>query len=199
MAVIHQQGTIRLDTDEYRDAIVTMVNSGDNVNLVALSNGYAWGDGHAGSMGTQVYTNIDIGTGIGEWQPGTQVSDEIATAIATACVLPVAGSSPTRAKDTTFTPSADYDGRPVRVAVSGTLSCTSTLLASQTAAIELRSDSGATPATPRAVQSFTLAGIAATLTVPFFMSYDVPAGDAVKFVTSGAGTVTIAHVNETPQ
>lgn len=182
--------------DRFAPALVSLLNGGDNVNLTALIDGLddwpapvnvpsfhpAW-----------LYTEVDKGTGVGEWQESS-----VPGAIADGLVaVPSAGTAASRTLNTTWTPSADHGGRPVRVSVSGTLACTSTLVLAQTAAVELRSDTATTPTTKRADATFTLGGVAASATVPFSVTYDVPAGHRVRLVTSGAGTVAITSVNET--
>lgn len=197
---------IQTDTGRWHLGRITHVVTGDVVHATLLSDGANWpeespGDGgYTAGIGARIRTGVDKGTLVGEWR---ELSDpgfpSVPAASATCSVLPVAGSSPSRTLNTNWTPSADYSSRPVRVAVSGTLSCTSTLVAPQTASVELRSDSAATPTTKRADATFTLAGLAATMTVPFFLEYEAPLNDKVRLVTGGAGTVAITSVTEQPR
>lgn len=196
-------------TSDTRTAIgvITFIVDGDIVNLVAFCDTEDdWPVTNIPSTvhPAHLYPNVAKGPGVGQWQEADlPVSASVMTAIAAAAIaagyvaVPTAGTSPARTKDAVFTPSADHGGRPVRLTVTGMLTCTSTLIAPETASIELRSDSTAAPTTKRADQSFTLSGVVATLTVPFFLSYDVPPGDTVKLVTGGQGAVAITSVNET--
>lgn len=84
--------------------------------------------------------------------------------------------------------------RPVLVTATGTW--TAAVTASGT--LTLQSDSGATPTTPRvdAQPAVTLA-LGVGLTVPWSMSYLVPAGHYYRLVTGGTGTFSITRINET--
>ncbi len=172
-------------------AVIIRVVSGDTVHLVPLMDtGDGWLVRTAPAIHrAELHENVSKGPDAGQWQDSV-VPDPIAAA-------PAAGVQSPRALDTTFTPSTSHGGRAVQLSVSGTLRCQSTLLSPQTAAVELRSDSQITPTTTRVDASFTLEGVVATCTVPFFLSYEVPAGETVRLVTSGAGTVTITAINET--
>lgn len=61
----------------------------------------------------------------------------------------------------------------------------------QTATVELRSDSAATPTTARTSATSNIIG-----TLRFELVYDVPPGDNVKLVSSGTGASTIANQTE---
>lgn len=89
--------------------------------------------------------------------------------------------------------------RPTKVNVTGTITMTSTLLGAQTAKIELMSDSSSSPTTVRGDQPAGLSGVAASTTVPWSMTYEVPAGDYYKLVTtlSANASASITYINET--
>lgn len=118
----------------------------------------------------------------------------LAEAIATREAVAEAGTSPTLALNQTRTPNAT---RPVRVTATGTLKVTSTLLLAQSAVVELRSDAQAVPAVVRGEQHAELSGVIASMTVPWCLTYDVPAGHSYRLVTIGDGTVTLLSINET--
>jgi hypothetical protein len=102
-------------------------------------------------------------------------------------------STPTRALDTAFQISTS---NAYMVFYTISISVTSTLLGSQAGAVELRSDSAATPTTARSKVSNTLSGVAATNTKEAVLCYLVPAGHYVKLVSSGAGTLSITSQTE---
>jgi hypothetical protein len=87
--------------------------------------------------------------------------------------------------------------RPTRVTATGTIALTSTLIAPQSAAVKLLSDNASTPTTSRGEQQASLSGVAASMTVPWSLTYDVPAGHYYSLSTSGAGTVALLTINET--
>lgn len=87
--------------------------------------------------------------------------------------------------------------RPTRVTATGTIKVASTLLLPQAAAVELRSDAQAEPGTVRGVQRAALSGVIATMTVPWCLTYDVPAGHSYRLATSGTGEVLLITLNET--
>ncbi len=103
-------------------------------------------------------------------------------------------ATPTRALATTFQPSAT---RPVMCTYTIEASVTITLLAGQTAQVELRSDTASPPTTVRAqvsVQASGVLGLARTDRQQ--LSYLCPAGHNIILVKSGAGTATIVSQNE---
>lgn len=87
--------------------------------------------------------------------------------------------------------------RPTRVTATGTIALTSTLITPQSATVELASDSATTPTTVRGSAPATLSGVVASLTLPWSLTYDVPAGHYYLLATSGAGTVALLTLNET--
>ena len=119
-----------------------------------------------------------------------------ATGDAGRCAVPAAGTSVSLALST---PRRASTTRPTRVTVYGTIALTSTLLTAQNATVELQADSSSTPTTTvGGPLTGSLSGVAASSTVPFTLSYDLPTGHYYQVVqTAGAGTVTITHVNET--
>lgn len=82
--------------------------------------------------------------------------------------------------------------RPTRVVATGSMSLTSTLLGAQTASVDLLSDSSNPPTTRRGRQPAGLSGVAATATVPWTLSYDVPAGHYYKLVTANTANASVA-------
>ncbi len=89
--------------------------------------------------------------------------------------------------------------RPTRVDATGSMSLTSSLLGSQTASVELLSDSSNPPTTRRARQPSALSGVAANVTMPWHVGYDVPAGHYYKLVpaASANASCSIDDINET--
>lgn len=69
MAVTGDIVTLKIDVGRVVPAIVTLVNSGDNVNLVAfLDVAGDWPNGSPSAHPAQIWTEIDKGTAVGEWQ-----------------------------------------------------------------------------------------------------------------------------------
>ena len=207
-----QPAVYRLGSSRYVQAVVTKVVSGDTVELVAFSDGSAWGDGDPASLGAKVYDSIALGTGVGEWQPGTLVDAAIAAAttnlatysyvdsgVAGRCAVPGAGSavgSPAFA-----TPRRPSTTRPTRVTVYGSFAMASTLLGPQSGTATLLADSSATPSTQVGVAPAALSGVAANATVPWTMTYDVPANHwyQVTVSVSANTTANLLHINEQVQ
>lgn len=115
-------------------------------------------------------------------------------------VTPTTGTS--RAIGTAWTPSAD---KPVLVVATVRISVTSTIGGASEAAIEMRSDSAATPTTRRCrAQNRATVSLAAILQVvdekTFTLVHLVPAGEKVilvKSVNTGTNTTTLEEVTET--
>lgn len=102
---------------------------------------------------------------------------------------PSAPTTPTRALDATFTPSAtDY------VLCLYTIELVAT--ATQTAQVELRSDAAVTPTVVRTSARLTLAATAVLTTIRQELVYIAAPGDNVKLVSSGAGTSSIVNQTE---
>lgn len=212
----------RLASSRYIQAIVTKVVSGDTVELVAYSDGSAWGDGDPASLGAKVYDSVAMGSGVGEWLPGTIVSAAVAAGTsglastsyvdtATAglateayvdsassgyVVVPAVGTTTTLALGTARRPSTT---RPTRVNAYGQIALSSTLLGAKSATVTLLSDSANPPTTSRGAQQFDLSGVVANVSPPWRLSYDVPTGHYYMLVASGpdAAGVSIQPVNET--
>lgn len=149
-------------------------------------------------------TTSYVDTAVAGLATAGSVADAIATAESYAatgdagrCAVPVAGTSVSLALSTPRRPSTT---RPTRITVYGTIALTSTLLAAQSATVELHADSSSTPSTTvGGPVTATLSGVAASMTAPFTLAYDLPTGHYYQVVqTAGSGTVTITHVNETP-
>ncbi len=89
--------------------------------------------------------------------------------------------------------------RPTKVTATGTMTLASTLLGAQTASVTLLSDSGTTPTTPRGNQSTALSGVVATVTVPWTLHYEVPAGHyyLLDDAASANASCAITYINET--
>lgn len=89
--------------------------------------------------------------------------------------------------------------RPTRVVATGSMSLTSTLLGAQTASVDFLSDSSNPPTTRRGRQPAALSGVAATVSMPWALSYDVPAGHYYKLVsvTSANASVALDDITET--
>lgn len=135
----------------------------------------------------QLFESVALGTGVGEWQPA-DLPEVLAAPAAAGVSQVLLGLNVARQPSST---------RPIRVTATGTIAVTSTPSTPQTAAVDLRSDSSGTPTTSRGQATATLSGVAASMTVPWSLTYDVPPGDSYKLVTSGAGTVTLLTINET--
>jgi hypothetical protein len=212
MPTLGQQAVYRLGSSRYVQAIVTKIVSGDTVQLVCFSDGSAWGDGDPASLGAKVYDSIALGSGVGEWQPGTLVGDAITAATtnlatysytdggdAARCALPGAGSGVSLALATPRRPSTT---RPTRVDVYGQFTLATALLAAQGATVVLQVDSSATPSTTVAGPLTVNNGIGTvgTAQIPWTMSYEVPTGhyyQVVQSATVGTGAASITHINET--
>jgi len=89
--------------------------------------------------------------------------------------------------------------RPTRVTATGSMSLTSTLLGSQTVSVDLLSDASNPPTTRRGRQPAGLSGVAASATMPWTLTYDVPAGHYYKLVTANTAgaSVSLDDINET--
>lgn len=176
---------------------------------------------------TWLYTSAAAGPGVGQWQAaelpadvaaaisaavaagtaglattaqleaataGLATNSALAEAIATREAVAAAGTSPPLGFNQTRIPNAT---RPVRVTATGKIRVASTLLLAQAAAVKLLSDAAAEPTTVRGDQPAELSGVIATMTVPWCLTYDVPAGHSYRLVTSGTGEVTLLAINET--
>jgi hypothetical protein len=105
-----------------------------------------------------------------------------------------AGSSITLALATKRTPSST---RATRVNASGSWTWSLSLAGTVAAGVELRSDALATPAAVRASQPFSRTlGVGVVVaqggTEPWFVSYDVPAGESYLVAATGAQAAGIA-------
>lgn len=97
---------------------------------------------------------------------------------------PGAPVTPARTLNANFTPS--LVGATL-VLYTIELQCT----ASQTSSVELRSDSAATPTTPRTSAVLTIAATGIATTVRQLLAYVVAAGDNVRLVSAGNGTTPV--------
>lgn len=89
--------------------------------------------------------------------------------------------------------------RPTRVDAYGTMTMVSTLLGPQSALVELMSDSNASPTAIRCSAPGALSGVAATVTMPWHVGYDVPANNyyLLAKTESANATVAITKITET--
>ena len=185
-------------------ALVTHVNSGDNINLVAaIDNSSDWPDpvNVPSSHPTWLYESVDKGTGVGEWQDAT-VPVAVTDAISTAADGRLANAgAPTSAGLTLGGSGVQLSStRPTRLNARLTASMTSTLLGPQNYTVELRCDSGSTPTTVVDDASGALSGVAATTDQPAKLSVLVPAGHYCRIVTSAASAnATVTLVAATKQ
>lgn len=206
-------------------AVVKIINAGtEEVNLVAFTDGVnPWPtvDVFNGIV-DGAYANVAKGTGVGQWQElavPQNIQDAIADAVsdilasyatesyvdaatAACCAVPAAGSSvssPALSSPALSSPRRPSTTRPTRVTVYADVALTSTLLAAQSATVELRADSSSTPTTAvGGPQTASLGGIAASATIPMTLTYDLPVGHYYTVVqTAGAGAVTITRIEET--
>ena len=215
--LLGQRVAYRTSSTRTVPALVTHVVSGDQVNLVGLvdiNSDWPTGEGVPGHP-CNLFTSVNKGTGVGEWQecdvePGTtSYVDSTVTELASTtyvdsgdagrCAVPGAGSAVS--SPALSTPRRPSTTRPTRVTVYGTIALTSTLLAPQSATVELQADSSSTPTTTvGGPLSASLSGVAASMTVPFTLTYDVPAGHYYQVVqTVAGGAVTLTHINEQVQ
>lgn len=107
-------------------------------------------------------------------------------------------STPARTLNTNFTPSAT---NATLCTYTISISCTMSLTAGQTGAVELRSDAVATPTTARCRVANTNAGaltigLALTNAQESVLTYLVPPGHNVRLVSSGNATISITAQSE---
>lgn len=201
-------------------AVVKIINAGtEEVNLVAFTDGVnPWPtvDVFNGIVDGS-YANVAKGTNVCQWQElavPQNIQDAITDAVsgilasyatesyvdaatAACCAVPAAGSSVS--SPALSSPRRPSTTRPTRVTVYADVALTSTLLAAQSATVELRADSSSTPTTAvGGPQTASLGGIAASATIPMTLTYDLPVGHYYTVVqTAGAGAVTITRIEET--
>lgn len=202
MPEVGQLVLYRLSSTRTCPAVIAQVVSGSTCHLdVMIDEATDWPNGSSWLSPVKMIESIDEGTGVGEWQVAVvpePIDDAISTAVAGVdlsgrTAVATAGTSPGIGLDTARQPSTT---RPVRVVATGTFALTSTLILPATGAVELRSDSASTPTTKRGAQVAQLSGVVASMTVPWSMTYDVPAGHYYKLVTSGTG-VALDTITET--
>jgi hypothetical protein len=200
-------------------------DQGLSITVDVYSDGGTWADGTHGGVIVRRFSGVTLGSGVGQYQmdlssmgslAGTsdlsavnssmqtllgEFSDPqfgnsaLLSAVTNCVVSPIAGSTISLALNTSRNPSTiRNDGRSTRVRVSGTW----TSLVTGTGIVELRSDSNTPPTTVRDNQTPGMSSVVA-ITVPWSLEYDVPAGHNYLVATSGVGTFTITHINETVQ
>ena len=149
----------------------------------------------AGFTGFATQGYVDAGLSELEGQLQAQVS----AAVDGCCIAPNAGESVAPNSMPFGAARRPNANRPVRVTASGTITIVSALLGSHSGSVTLQSDSTASPLAIRATAPAAVIGIAATLTFPWSLSYDVPAGHYYKLVTGGTANASFAlsYINET--
>jgi hypothetical protein len=191
--IVGQQATISWTNGRVHQAVITGIVSGTTVNLLVGNDDPAvtWDDpsGSPGYITWIPIAGVAKGAGLGEWQDIATPDPVLAGALAAA----FSDSTPTRALNANFTPSAT---RPVLCSYSGVWTGSLSLTGSQVGVIELRSDSAATPTTKRMdAQPQMSLGVAvalgSTIGIPWLLSYLCPANHPVRLVTSGAGTFAL--------
>jgi hypothetical protein len=217
MAHVGQRIVYRLASSDYRSARITKIESGTTVTLVAFTTGVDWDAGTPGGVPVVLFGEVAKGTSVGQWQDETTVDPSVSaeidadvaaeasardTAIATAaagrCAVPAEGSSVGLALNTPRQPHAT---RPVRLSVYGTWAWVLSAIGSQSGTATLKSDSASTPTNTHGVASCSR-GISVGVTVgdtgtmPWLMSYEVPAGHYYQIATTGTGTFAITHIDE---
>lgn len=202
MAHVGQRIIYRLASSDYRPACITAIVSGSTVNLVAFTTGDDWFPGMPGDIPASYVGGAAQGTAVGEWQEDTgvdpSVSAEIDADVAGRCAVPAEGSSVGLALNTPRQPHAT---RPVRLSVYGTWAWVLSAIGSQSGTATLKSDSASTPTNTHGVASCAR-GISVGITVgdtgtmPWSMSYEVPAGHYYQIATTGTGTFAITHIDE---
>lgn len=216
---------MQITSGRYSIGAISKIISGDTVNIVAFTDGAnPWPtiDTFNGLVAGSL-TSVTKGSGVGQWQE-VDVPDTVAAAMAAAvasitgfatesyvdaaisgipaddytalCACPAAGSAVS--SPALSTPRQPSTTRPTRVTVYAQVALTSTLLTPQSATVEMRADSGATPtAVVGGPLTVSLGGLAATTTAPMTFTYDVPVGHYYSVVqTAGAGAVTITRIEE---
>lgn len=144
------------------------------------------------SPATVVATAFDP-TQISVADPGVTIVQAIITPSTPRDPSTAVPSTPSRVLNTPFQPSTT---NAVMVFYTISIACTSTILASQTGLVQLKSDASATPTTVRSRASNTLGGVAASNTEECVLCYLVPAGHFVNLVSSGAATIAITAQTE---
>lgn len=206
MATLGQQAVFRKASSRYMESFVSAIESGDTVKLIVLSDGAAWGDGDPGSVPAKLFEGVALGTGVGEWQPGSLVSNAITAATtnlatysyadtgdAGRLALPGASSTVSLAASTPRQPSTT---RPVMVMATGSWSWNLTAIGTQTGSLSFQSDSSSTPSTAIWAPAWSR-GITVGVTVgdtgamPVCFSYIVPVSHYYQVVAAGGATFSI--------
>lgn len=189
MPILGQQAIYRLESSRFVQGIVSKIVSGNIVELICYNDGTAWGGGDPSIFGTKIFDNVDLGSSIGQWQPGTLLDD----AIAGCQTIPTASSSIELAAST---PRQPHVTRPVLAMVSGSWSWNLTATGTQTGSLTLKSDSNSTPTTviyapswSRGISVGVLIGD--TGTIPVCMGYIVPPSDYYQIAVTGGATFSI--------
>lgn len=212
--VIGQMCTISFGGGRVHIARIAKVISGTTVNLVMDNDDSTatWDDptGSPGPLSCLQIASVTKGSGSGQWQDivtpdpvladaSTIASSAAASAVASAALQSgFTVNTPTRTLNSNFQPSAS---RPSLCIYTGTWTVSLSVTGNQAGAVELRSDSAATPTTVRADQPFVM-NLALGLTIgstqsnPWLLSYAVPAGHNVRLPTTGAGTFAITRSTE---
>jgi hypothetical protein len=212
--VLGQTVIVKIASSPLREvpAIVSLVTDEDTINAVGqIDINDDWpSNGPGATHPGYPFFGITRGSGLNQWRdadvPVTTMEaiDDagyaseiyVDNAQAVCQALPSAGSSQVSlGLNAARRPSTT---RPVRVSATGQISLTSTLLGAKVAAVSLLSDASNPPTTNRGIQQFNLSGVAATVSPPWSLSYEVPVGHYYMLATSGADAagVSLATLQE---
>jgi len=198
MAHVGQRIVYRLAESDYRSARITKIVDGTTVNLVAFATGDEWWPGVPGDVPAMYIGEVAQGTAVGTWQEASGVDPAVEAAIGDRCAVPAAGTHPTLALNTPRQPNAS---RPTCVTVYGTWAWSLSAIGSQAGTATLQSDGSSTPTTVQGIASCAR-GVSVGITVgdtgtmPWVLTYEVPAGHYYQIATSGSGTFAITHITE---
>lgn len=160
-------------------------------------------DSAVSGLASTSYVDTAIATAIADYATTSYVDEALgelpADDYSGLVVVPSAGSSHAGlGLDVARQPSTT---RPTRVTASGSMTLTSTVLGAQTASVALKSDSSATPTVTILTVPAGLSGVAATVTFPWTLTYDVPTGDyyILSSAHSANASVALTAINETAE
>lgn len=175
----------------------------DVLTLIAGSNIAITGDASTDSVTVAVTGLTKSSVGLGNVDNTSDVNKPVSTATQTALNgkvnTGVVASTPSRVLGTAFQPSTT---KSVLCIYTISISCSATIAGGgQTGSVELRSDSAATPTTVRSqianTNSVSLAvAVGVVNTQVSVVCHLVPAGDFVRLVSAGTGTISIVNQTE---
>lgn len=199
--VLGQQAVLRWETSRHLQAVVTAIVSGDTVELLVFADGDTWGDGYTSfQLPCRIIDDVQFGTGVGQWQPGTLLDDRISQipAIDTTSIMFVTddGSAPSLVSGV---PRKPNDFRPVFVEVSAAFTWNLTAIGTQTGSIVIKNDDQETPTTVTHTFPFSRGiGVGVTVgdtgTMPFYFGFWVRPGNFYSVTAIGNVTFSI-HEN----